>query len=67
MYHGVKNNYEINVAVKLVCVKKLQFLSESKKPKEKRKYKLKCASGEDRSPNINTCEANNDLPLCQPS
>ena len=22
MYHGVKNNYEINVAVKLVCVKK---------------------------------------------
>ena len=22
MYHGVKNNYELNVAVKLICAKK---------------------------------------------
>ena len=41
------------------------FLSESKTTK-KRTCKLKCASGEDQSPELNTCEANNDLPLCQP-
>ena len=39
------------------------FLIERKKQK---KCKLKCASGEDRSPDLNTCEANNDLPPCQP-
>ena len=42
------------------------FLSESKKQKKERKCKLKCASGEDRPPDLNTCEANDDLPLCQP-
>ena len=41
------------------------FLSESKNTK-KGTCKLKCASGEDRSPDLNTCEANNDLTLCQP-
>ena len=40
------------------------FLSESKN--EKRKCKLKCASGEDQSPDLNICDANDDLPLCQP-
>ena len=41
------------------------FLSKSKKTK-KRNCKLKCASGEDQPPDLNTCEANNDLHLCQP-